>query len=155
MAKYCPECGTEVKKKYKFCVKCGYKFPGYVSLEEKKSFEKEVEKELKRKEEDTTPPTVKIKKPETALYIYNKRIMPFFTTIIIGSVVIEVDALDYETGINSVEFYIDAELQETNTTEPYDWTWDKPVFGRRMIKVVAFDNAGNHINKVKCVWKFF
>ena len=93
---------------------------------------------------DTTPPTVTITSPkEGFLYFRNRMITPFFTTMIIGKIEIEVDAFDNESGIDRVEFYIDNVLKETLTSEPYSWMWDEMTFFKHTIKVIAYDKAGN------------
>jgi len=74
-------------------------------------------------EKDTIPPTLQFTSPERAFYIGNKKVMPFLTTIIIGSINIEVQAADYESGIDRVEFYIDNELKKTDKLAPYSWMW--------------------------------
>lgn len=95
---------------------------------------------------DTNPPSIQITKPEKALYINNQEIIPFFTTIIVGIIDIEVQASDNESGMNRVEFYVDDELKITKGEEPYKWLWDETIFGVYIIKAVAFDNAENQAN---------
>ena len=93
--------------------------------------------------EDDDIPTVEITKPlEKSLYIRNHRICPWWFTMIIGGIDVNVDASD-EVGMDRVEFYINKKLKATDTTEPYTWMWDERAFGSRMIEVKAYDNAGN------------
>jgi len=92
---------------------------------------------------DTTPPVVVILKPEKALYLFNIKIIPFPIPLIIGSIDIEAQATDTESGVNHVEFYIDNILKANDTTPPYVWTWSTPAYLFHKIKVVAVDNAGN------------
>jgi parallel beta-helix repeat protein len=92
---------------------------------------------------DTESPHVKVTKPEKAIYVNNKKIIPFFTTLVIGFIDIEVEASDDQTGINRVEFYIDDTLKSTDAIPPYSWTWSETAFGRHTIEVIAYDNAGN------------
>ena len=44
-----------------------------------------------------------------------------------------------------MEFYIDDELKETDTTEPYSWIWNEitPFRFMHTIKVIACDRAEN------------
>jgi len=87
------------------------------------------------------PVEVEIRKPrEKFLYIFDREIMPFFDTVIIGKITVEVDAGD---GIERVEFYIDDVLKFTDYDEPYLWLWDEFAIGRHEIKVVACDIEGN------------
>jgi len=104
--------------------------------------------------EDDDIPTVEITKPmKRSLYINNQRVRSWWITMIIGGIDIEVDAYD-EDGIDKVEFYIDKKLRATDTTEPYTWTWDERAFGSHMIKVKAYDNAGNSNTARIRVWIF-
>jgi hypothetical protein len=99
------------------------------------------------KEPDNSPPTVSITKPQKGLYIFNRKILPRFIrpALIIGSITIEADATDAESGIEKVEFYICGELKGNDTTAPYtfDWKWDRiRLFHFFVIKVVAYDYDG-------------
>jgi hypothetical protein len=106
---------------------------------------------------DRMPPTIIITKPEKALYAKNIKIMPFFTTVILGSIEINVDASDDQTGMNRVEFYIDNSLKTTVTDTPYTWIWNEktPFRPRHIITVFAYDNAGNQVSEEINVLKFF
>ena len=108
-------------------------------------------------EKDTIPPTIQFTSPERALYIGNKKVIPFLTTIIVGSINIEVQASDYESGIDRVEFYIDNELKKTDNLAPYSWMWKEhtPFRFRHTIKAVAYDMEGNSAVKEVKVWKSF
>lgn len=101
------------------------------------------------------PPSVAIVKPRGHLYIWDRAIMPLFgnTTIVVGAVTVAVTA-ESDTGIAKVEFYIDDELKETVTGEPYQWLWDEPSLFTHTIKVIAFDNAGNTATDEQEVWIF-
>ncbi len=81
--------------------------------------------------------------------------IPCLTTIIIGKIIIEVDASDEISGISKVEFYIDNELRYNITEEPYNWIWDEKAFFRHKIIVTAYDKAGNHDSAEIKVRKFF
>lgn len=102
---------------------------------------------------ENEPPRIDIIKPQKALYINNRMIIPFFATIIIGDIEIEVEASD-ESGINRVDFYVDNTLKETDTAAPYSWRWDEIAFFKHSIKVVAYDNAGNYADAERNVWIF-
>lgn len=107
-------------------------------------------------DEDTEPPNVTILKPENALYIKNKKILPLLKPLMIGSIDITVDASDEETGIDRVEFYIDSNFRYTDYDEPYNWTWDErtPLRFRHTITIIAYDNVGNSANDEIDVRKF-
>jgi hypothetical protein len=105
---------------------------------------------------DTTPPTVEITKPINALYFINTEIIPLESPLIIGKIDINVNATDDESGMDRVEFYIDEQLTETDTTtEPYNWLWGEKGFFTYTIKVVAYDKEGNSQTQILEVLKFF
>lgn len=105
---------------------------------------------------DTNPPSVSIEKPrEGYLYIFNREIIPFSKTVIIGRITVKADASDAESGINRVEFYINDELIYTDAEIPYEWTWEKISFGSYNIKAIAYDNEGNPATDSLNVVKIF
>ena len=104
---------------------------------------------------DTTPPTLNITSPkEHFLYSRNHEVRPFFTTLILGSINVTVSTTD-ESGIARVEFSVNGKLMATDTVVPYSWDWTNRTFGRRIITVVSYDNAGNNATQSLPVWKFF
>jgi hypothetical protein len=48
---------------------------------------------------------------------------------------------DDESGAGYVEFYLDDELQETDTSSPFEWIWEGT--GRHTVQAYAYDTAGN------------
>lgn len=104
---------------------------------------------------DTTLPTVAITKPVNALYFMNKQILALKSPLIIGKIDVNVTATDNESGIDRVEFYTDEQLQSTDMTAPYGWTWSDRAFFTYTIKVVAYDKEGNSAFKEINVLKFF
>ena len=108
--------------------------------------------------EDFTSPNIIISKPKNAIYIQNNEIEKFFTPIIIGSIDIEVNALDNESGIDSVNFYTGQYyqlLKYSDYNQPYLWRWNETQFGWRTIKIIAYDKANNKSIEQIVVWKFF
>jgi len=109
---------------------------------------------------DTTKPTIQIVKPERAVYINNekKRQRFFGMAFIIGNITIEVNASDVNgSGIDKVEFYINGILKGNDTVAPYNYTWMKDrlrFIHLFVIKVVAYDKAGNTAVKRMVVRKF-
>lgn len=101
---------------------------------------------------------IEIAKPEKRfIYIRNNRFIPFLTTIVIGTIEIEVNAFEYKPGLNidRVEFYIENELKNTDTSHPYSWSWDDFSFFRYTLKIVAYNTDGENTSKELKVWKFF
>ncbi|MEM2508871.1 MAG: hypothetical protein QW673_01560, partial [Candidatus Thermoplasmatota archaeon] len=76
---------------------------------------------------DLPPPKMKIIKPkENCLYIFDREIVPYDRTLIIGAITITVE-VDKPEKINRVEFYLDHYNQFDNIPEkidyspPYEW----------------------------------
>jgi len=104
---------------------------------------------------DTTPPTIELTKPINAFYFFNKQIFPLSVPVILGMIDINVTAYDVESGVDHVDFYIDNLYRGNDTSAPFSWTWSDKAFFVYLIKVVAFDKAGNSDSKELQVWKFF
>ncbi len=108
---------------------------------------------------DNIAPYVKLTQPEKGFsYINILKIqikIPFFITLIIGWIEVTVDAKDNQSGIQKVEFYLDDELQSTDTDAPYEWTWNEHGFFPYTLKVIAYDNYGNHHSDELKLWKIF
>lgn len=109
---------------------------------------------------DDIAPEIKIVKPENALYIMNQRIrnLLFRKPLIIGSITIEVNTFDDDSGINRVEFFIDGEFKANITTPPYTYKWNREkirlINHRHLIEVIAYDDFGNsNIDEIE-VWRF-
>lgn len=103
---------------------------------------------------DTTPPEVTITKPlDKSLYFANRKLLPFPTTLIIGSIDVTVAASDEVSGVVSVTFSLNGVVTYNATVPPYVWVWDKRVFGRYTIAVEAVDGAGNKASDEIVVWK--
>jgi len=100
------------------------------------------------------PPVVKITKPENGIYLMDRFIIGFFMPLILGKIMVEVNAFDNQSGIEKVEFYINDVLEETVYTAPYNWLW-KGQLGIRTIKVIAYDTVGNKAEAELGVLKIF
>jgi hypothetical protein len=97
-------------------------------------------------------PEIDIIHPESAIYLSNSKIIPFFTPVIIGKIDI---VTNYSENVHYVEFYVDGILRETDIEEPYQWTWDEKGFLKHNISVIAIDKIGNEVRDETTVWKFF
>jgi hypothetical protein len=73
------------------------------------------------------------------LYIKNKKIIPFLKTIIFGPLSITIK----EENISKAEFYIDGNLKDTLTAEPFKWEWNEKAFMRHTIETKIYDQEGN------------
>ncbi|UCD14098.1 MAG: right-handed parallel beta-helix repeat-containing protein [Thermoplasmatales archaeon] len=111
---------------------------------------------------DTIPPYVEIISPQNGLYIMNLRLLHRIIrqrTIIFGRITIEVEASDYQSGIEGVAFYLDNNHnpEETDYIEPYSWTWTRKSFLKHwhVVRAVAIDRAGNYNSDAILVRKYF
>ncbi len=107
---------------------------------------------------ENIPPDVEITQPLlNVLYLGNNPLFPFFITLIIAPIDIIVNASDDLSGMGRIEFYIKDSLKKTDTSAPYVWLWKDITFGLKAydIKVIAYDNVGNHANDTIRVWKIF
>ncbi len=94
-------------------------------------------------------------KPENALYFRDKKIKDIKAPVAIGKLTIKAEAYNENYNITKVEFYIDEELEQTITEEPYDFNWNKREFLKHNVKVIAYDDSGRNSSKEFIVWKFF
>ncbi|MCH8821852.1 hypothetical protein IID23_05035, partial [Patescibacteria group bacterium] len=80
---------------------------------------------------DINPPTVSITSPSNGATVSD-------TTII------SVSATD-NVGVNNVKFYVDNSLKSTDTSSPYNFSWNTKTVsnGSHTLLAKAFDNAGN------------
>ncbi len=84
---------------------------------------------------------VTIMQPENAIYLLNKKIIPFFFPLVLGRIDVEATVrFINQSDVDRVEFFIDNLLQSVDTTAPYQYQWSKRSFGFHQIKVVAYQN---------------
>jgi len=107
------------------------------------------------KEKDIMPPIVEISKPINAIYVNNKAVFPFFMPIVFGDIEICPTAADYESDLKQIDLYINEDLVHTFYSSSGYWTWDKLAFGRQIVKIIAYDTAGNSNTTELLLWKFF
>jgi hypothetical protein len=107
---------------------------------------------MRREGISNSTPEINIIYPENGIYVNGNRILPFFSSVIIGDILIETSASD---SIQYVEFYLDDNLVETVVDEPFEWIWDDNDFFRHSVKVVAYDYIDNPIEDEMIIWKFF
>jgi len=101
---------------------------------------------------DNINPELNIYKPTNGLYFFNTRLLPLSRTIIIGAITIELDT-DDNNGIDRAEFYIDNELIETVTDDPFEWYTNLPK-GQLRLEVKVIDYAGNKAVQTVDILKF-
>jgi hypothetical protein len=103
---------------------------------------------------DTTPPDVHITKPEKAIYLFNRKVIPFISAVVISTIDVEVSAIDNDSGVATVEFYVDNTLKGNDSSAPYTWSWSDKCFFVYNLKVVAYDAVGHSASTTMKVWKF-
>jgi parallel beta-helix repeat protein len=105
-------------------------------------------------DKEQVPPTITLKKPEKALYIDNRKIIPLRVTIVIRSVEIEVNASD--DFLYGVKFFVDNEVIGGEKQPPFICTWDERNFKKHQhtIRITAVDIFGNQASVEFPAWKF-
>lgn len=76
---------------------------------------------------------------ESFVYIKNRKILPFFKPVVFGPLSLDVN----EQNISKAEFYVNGELKDTLTQEPYTWKWDESAFMKQKIETKVYDQQGN------------
>jgi len=111
---------------------------------------------------DTIPPVLQVLSPQNGLYIGGNRLFPGLFkhgTIIFGQITITAEAVDYQSGISNVSFYVDDMMNPKAKIKqpPYQWTWTQRslLFHKHTIAVVAQDNAGNANDVIFIVHRYF
>ena len=100
---------------------------------------------------------IEITKPDSSLYVLNRKILPLPSPVVIGKIDVEYRELLNETKTGFCELYIDGELIATPSFYyPNNiLIWNKLSFGKHTLKVIAFDQYGNRASDEMIVWKFF
>ena len=99
---------------------------------------------------DMIPPTLTLEQPNHYLYIKGSPILPLHrdVSIIFGDIVVKASAGDNETGIATMELWIDGVLKNTTNASRLEWLWDETsIFQRHTLKIIAIDTVGNHIEQ--------
>jgi outer membrane protein assembly factor BamB len=86
------------------------------------------------------PPQVSITRPESAIYLANLKLFSFQYPLVFGKITIEVEVTHPFLPIERVEFYKWDQLQTTDTTPPYTWTWSEriPLMGTHKVGITVF-----------------
>jgi hypothetical protein len=110
---------------------------------------------------ESEPPNVEILKPYRGVYVKNKQVLPRLLPIclVFGDINIVVNASDDISNVKRVDFYIDGKLRETKSEEPFKFLWKRDrirfLIHIHVIKIVAYDNAGNTATTRMIVRRFF
>jgi len=76
---------------------------------------------------------------EDAIYIKDKKIIPFFKPIVFGPMSIKVN----NDQISKAEFFIDGQLKETLIDPPYFWEWNENAYMKHTLETKVYDDEGN------------
>jgi len=94
---------------------------------------------------DIYGPQITVSKPTSYLYIFDRAIMPLLggKPVVFGRLTVEAVVEDIATsGVESTELYVDDILKGT-FSENVEYTIDETLFGSHVIRIVAYDVAGN------------
>lgn len=97
-------------------------------------------------------PSISILSPDKGIYVLGKKILPFFSTVVVGKTLITTTTSEQ---VGKVDFYIDDTLVESDTIAPFEYMWDEKSFSRHTIRVVAFDNLDRIAQDESTMWKMF
>jgi hypothetical protein len=90
--------------------------------------------------------------PDKGFYFNNNKIFPFFTSIMIGDVIIQTTA---SNDIEYVEFYLDDVYMDTDYNYPFEWSWNESDFFKHKVKVAAYNHLEEQVHDELVIWKFF
>ena len=76
---------------------------------------------------------------ESFIYFKNKKIIPFFKPVIFGPLKIDVN----DEKVSKAEFYVNGQLKETITEEPFVWHYREPAFLKQNIETKVYDDKGD------------
>ncbi len=86
--------------------------------------------------------SVSITRPENALYINDREILPLSKPLVIGGITAHA-AVSSSLDVANVSFYVDDNLKFADTNEPYQWLWDEHAVGMHKITIKAYDVQNN------------
>jgi hypothetical protein len=99
-------------------------------------------------------PSIRITRPRKGFrYRFDVEQRPSFSgnTIIFGNITVETIG---SPTIERVDFYVDDWLIASDTTYPYECTWDEKAFFNHTLKVVASDLLGHRVTDEQELWIF-
>ena len=73
------------------------------------------------------------------IYIRNKKIIPFFKSVIIGPVSVKIP----HEHLSRAEFYVDGHLKDEVSSFPVLWQWNEKAFLRHTLETKVYDQDGN------------
>ena len=106
---------------------------------------------------DTEPPTLSLEQPNKYFYIRGSPVLPIQrdVSVVVGGIAVKASAVDNETGVATMELWIDGVLKNTTNTNRLEWLWDEISFLKKhTLKIVAIDSVGNRVEQEHLVWMF-
>jgi parallel beta-helix repeat protein len=73
------------------------------------------------------------------IYLKNRKIIPFFKSVILGPVSVRLP----QENLSKAEFYVDGQLKEEITSFPALWQWDEKAFLKHTLETKIYDTQGN------------
>jgi parallel beta-helix repeat protein len=73
------------------------------------------------------------------IYIQNKKILPFFKSVIVGPVSIKIP----HENLSKAEFYVDGTLKDEVSSFPVFWQWNEQAFMKHTLETKVYDQDGN------------
>ncbi len=73
------------------------------------------------------------------IYIQNKKIIPFFKSIIVGPVSVKIP----HENLSKAEFYVDGQLKDEVSSFPVFWQWNEQAFMKHTLETKVYDQDGN------------
>jgi|GEM_PF-1207250 len=87
-------------------------------------------------------PDIAIVRPGPGLYLFNRRVMPLPSTVVVGAVDVEAQVSTCGTSIQRVVFSMDNDTVHEDAVPPYRWQFDLSAFGHHTVTAAAYDPAG-------------
>jgi parallel beta-helix repeat protein len=73
------------------------------------------------------------------VYIKNRKIIPFFKSVIVGPVSVQIP----HEQLSKAEFYVDGQLKDEVTSFPVLWQWNEKAFLKHTLETKIYDQDGN------------
>ncbi|HUT00736.1 MAG TPA: right-handed parallel beta-helix repeat-containing protein [Candidatus Thermoplasmatota archaeon] len=73
------------------------------------------------------------------VYIKNRKIIPFFKSVIVGPVSVQIP----HEHLSKAEFYVDGQLKDEVTSFPVLWQWNEKAFLKHTLETKIYDQDGN------------
>ncbi|MBN2599111.1 MAG: right-handed parallel beta-helix repeat-containing protein [Candidatus Thermoplasmatota archaeon] len=73
------------------------------------------------------------------VYIRNKKIIPFFKSVIVGPVSVQIP----DEHLSRAEFYVDGQLKDEVSSFPVFWQWNEKAFLKHTLETKVYDQEGN------------